>query len=69
MNEDLAKRRFVALNLARLTGLGLILFGLLIIVGKVDIPVIAGYFIFVAGLFDMLIVPPLLARSWKTPPK
>jgi hypothetical protein len=69
MNEDLAKQRFLILNLARLSGLGLTLFGLLIIVGKVDIPVFAGYVIFVAGMFDMLIVPLLLTRAWKSPPK
>ncbi len=69
MNEDLAKRRFMTLNLVRLTGVGLALFGLLIIAGKIQIPAIAGYVIFVIGLADTMIVPLLLARAWKSPPQ
>jgi hypothetical protein len=40
---------------------------LMIIAGKVDVPKIAGYVLFVIGLADTMLVPPLLARSWRTP--
>jgi hypothetical protein len=67
MNEDLAKRRFLILTMLRLTGVVMALFGLMIIAGKVDVPKIAGYVLFVIGLADTMLVPPLLARSWRTP--
>jgi hypothetical protein len=69
MNEDLAKQRFMVLNLIRISGVVMALFGLLVMVGKIDIlPVWSGYILFVVGMIEMLIVPPILARSWKSPP-
>ncbi|MCX7865307.1 MAG: hypothetical protein N2423_09795 [Novosphingobium sp.] len=50
-----------------MTGVGLVLLGLVIINGAIGLPSIAGYVIFIVGLLDALIVPVLLARAWKTP--
>lgn len=69
MNDDQAKGRFLAIQLIRLTGVGLTLFGLLIIARKIDLPIEAGYVLFVIGLIDALIAPILLARRWKSPPQ
>jgi hypothetical protein len=69
MNEDLAKRRFLILTLIRLSGVVMALFGLLIIAGKVDLPKIAGYVVFVVGLIETMLIPPLLTRSWRSPPQ
>ena len=69
MTEDQARQRFIVLNLVRLTGLFAALFGLAIIAGKLDLPRELGYVAFVIGLFDAMLLPPLLARKWKTPPK
>lgn len=69
MNEDLARRRFMILTLIRLSGVAMALFGLLIIAGKADLPRNAGYLLFVIGLVDTMLVPPLLARRWRTPPQ
>lgn len=67
MSNDSAKARFIIIQLVRLTGVGLVLLGLVIINGAIGLPSIAGYVIFIVGLLDALIVPVLLARAWKTP--
>ena len=69
MSEDLAKRRLLTLNLVRLSGLGIAMFGMLVMFGKFDLPAWSGYLIFVVGMIEMLIAPPLLARGWKSPPQ
>jgi hypothetical protein len=69
MSENLARQRFMILNLLRLSGIAMVLFGVLIIAGKVDLPAGAGYVLFAVGLVDALIAPPLLARRWRTPPQ
>lgn len=67
MTEDIAKGRFIALNIVRLLGVTLALLGLAIIAGKIAVPREVGYVFFVVGLLDALIVPIILTRKWKTP--
>jgi hypothetical protein len=67
MNDDGARRRFFAITAIRLTGIGLILLGLTIMVGKTSLPEWTGYLLTIAGAFDALIAPILLARRWKSP--
>jgi hypothetical protein len=67
MNEDQAKQRFFVLQAVRVSGAVLALFGVLVMVGKVDLPAWSGYVLFVAGMIELMIVPPLLARGWRTP--
>lgn len=70
MSEDLAKQRFFVLQGIRITGAIFALLGLLIIVGKIDLlPKWAGVIVLALGMIEMLIVPPILARSWKSPPQ
>ena len=66
MNDDAARQRFFALTAIRLTGIGLILLGLVIMAGKTGLPEWAGYPITLVGAFDALIAPILLARRWKS---
>lgn len=65
---DPAKARFVVIQLARWTGVAMLLLGLLAIQGKLDLPPVAGYALAAIGLIDAFIVPILLARRWKSPP-
>ncbi len=67
MSEDPAKPRFFVIQLLRLSGVALVLAGLAIINGVIELPEIAGYAILVVGLADALIAPILLSRAWKTP--
>ncbi len=65
--SDPAKAKFIAIQAVRWSGLGLVLLGLLIVNGKIDLPEIAGYILTAIGLLDALVMPVVLARLWKTP--
>lgn len=69
MNDDesLAMQRFVMLNLVRLSATALTVAGLLIVAGKIDVPKPAGVAFAVFGLLELLLLPPFLARKWKSP--
>lgn len=69
MNENPARNRFIAIQAMRWIGTAMALVGLLVINRKIDLPIEAGYGLFVIGLLDALIVPTLLARRWKSPQK
>lgn len=64
--EKQARARFMAIQLVRLTGIALTLFGLLVIARRVDLPIEAGYVLFAVGLFDSVLAPVLLSRRWKS---
>ncbi len=66
-HEDQAKQRFLILNLIRLSGTALAVVGLLIVAGKIDIPRPAGIAFAIFGLLELFLLPPFLARKWKTP--
>ena len=65
--SDPAKGRFLVLQMLRLSGIALVILGLLIVNGNIDLPAIAGYAFLAIGIADALFVPPLLARIWKSP--
>ena len=69
MNDDesLAMQRFVMLNLVRLSATALTVVRLLIVAGKIDVPKPAGVAFAVFGLLELLLLPPFLARKWKSP--
>jgi len=70
MNDaDIAKRRFLALAMIRLTGTAIALFGVAILAGIVALPNMAGALLLIAGTADAVVVPILLARKWKSPRK
>ncbi|KUO55833.1 MAG: hypothetical protein APF82_02730 [Sphingomonadales bacterium BRH_c42] len=64
IDDGLAKRRFLLLNVIRMGGLALVLFGLAITQGVVDLPRELGMAIAVIGMFDFFFAPRLLARRW-----
>ena len=70
MNDDegMVMQRFVMLNLVRLSATALTVVGLLIVAGKIDVPKPAGVAFAVFGLLELLLLPPFLARKWKSPP-
>lgn len=67
MSQDPAKARFIIIQLVRLSGVAMVVFGLLIMARRIDLPVLAGYLIAAVGLFEAVIAPLLLARRWKSP--
>ena len=68
-DEADAKTRFFILSAIRLLSMALILVGLLIVAGKIPIPRPAGYVFTGFGLLELLLLPPFLARKWKSPGK
>ena len=66
---DPAKARFIVIQVVRLTGVALVLVGLLMLAGRwPEVPREAGYVLTLVGLFEALAAPTLLARRWKSPP-
>ncbi|HUQ13575.1 MAG TPA: hypothetical protein VM055_04790 [Novosphingobium sp.] len=70
---DPAAGRFAVIQVLRLSGVAMVLVGLLIVAGRSDmlagIPDAVGYALIAVGLADFFIVPTLLARRWRTPPE
>lgn len=76
MNRDLSgapeptkleKQRFMAIQIMRVMGAVLVLLGILIAGGKVDLPVLIGYVFVILGMVDFFVMPKVLARRWRTP--
>lgn len=65
--ETTAQYRFLAINVIRIAGAILLVFGLAIIAkGVFDLPNAVGYVLFVAGMIGFMLVPRLLAKRWKS---
>lgn len=64
IDENLAKRRFAVLNVMRLGGLALVMSGLAISQGVIDLPKELGMAIAAIGLLDFFFLPRLIARRW-----
>ncbi len=68
-SDTLARNRWLAINAMRFTGVALVLLGILIVRGVIDLPAAVGYAFIPIGLVDMFLMPRLLARKWRTPPE
>lgn len=67
MNDDPAKARFFIINLVRLTGVAMILVGVLATQRRIDLPEAAAYLLIALGMIEVFVVPRLLARRWRSP--
>lgn len=67
VSDETARNRFMVINLARFSGVALVLIAILILTHTVDLPDWAGFVILAAGLADIFLVPTWLARKWATP--
>ena len=68
-NDDArARQRYLALNAVRLSGMALVLFGIVIARGVLpfDVPWAVGVVIAVVGLIEFFFLPRLIARRWKS---
>lgn len=68
---DPARGRFVVIQLTRLLGVMLVLFGVLLQGGRIEslheVPKWVGYLLMVVGLVDVFVMPMVLARRWRSP--
>jgi len=67
MNDDLARNRFFILQAVRMAGVAMVLTGLAITQGAIDLPQATGVALVAAGFIDVFFVPRLLAKKWKSP--
>lgn len=68
-DEELARQRFMLLNLVRLVGLACVFAGIANVAGKflADLAPWLGYFLIVSGAADFFLAPAILKKSWRTP--
>jgi len=68
-SDTQARNRFFVIGMMRLSGAVLVVFGLIVALGRIaSIPIEAGYALVIFGLLDFAVIPVLLARRWRTPP-
>jgi len=67
VDDTSARNRWLAINLFRLSGAVFVVLGIMTLTGRTDLPDLAGWIFLLVGLFDMLVLPALLARKWRTP--
>lgn len=64
--EETARKRFLILQMIRLAGVAMTVFGAMIIAGRViDFPEL-GYVLVVLGAIEFFAIPIMLARRWKS---
>lgn len=67
VDENDARTRWFVINMTRLVGAVIVVCGILGLKGVIPMPDIAGYGFIAFGLFDVFLVPQILARKWRTP--
>jgi hypothetical protein len=69
MNEDVARKRFMILNLVRFSALAFIFAGAANIGSKLlpDLTPTLGYILLVIGAIDFFLAPVILKQMWRTP--
>jgi len=66
--DALARKRWAAITALRAVGVGMVVFGLLIVNHAVALPEVAGYVLVGIGLIDTFVMPQVLARKWRSRP-
>jgi len=68
-NDDRARARWLMIGLHRILGVALVIAGILSVRGITGWSETLGYGLIVLGLVDVFVVPQVLARAWRTPPR
>lgn len=69
MKHEPALFRLLAIHAVRLAGVALVIFGVMVMAGRLDGPPLGGFALASAGLVCAAIFPVLLARRWRSPDK
>ncbi|MXP10217.1 hypothetical protein [Pseudoblastomonas halimionae] len=67
--EARARRNHFMIATNRLVGAVLIVLGMLIVAGRIDMQQSIGWLLVVFGIFDFFVFPLILARRYRTPPE
>ncbi len=65
-DDTQARNRFLMIQLMRIGGVAMVLFGIAVLRDAVDLPDLAGYVLLVMGIGEAFVVPHMLARLWST---
>jgi len=63
--SDDARMGFLILQVMRFSGLAFAVFGLAVVAGRIALPQVVGIGLILIGAVEALVVPTVLARSWK----
>lgn len=64
--EELARKRFMTLQLVRLSGVAIAMLGAVIISGRlIDLPEL-GYAMLVIGALEFFLLPNMIAKNWRS---
>jgi len=67
-DEDQARQRFFMLGFIRLAGVALAFLGISILAKRwIEPAEIVGYLFIAMGAFNVMVLPLILARMWRTP--
>jgi len=66
VSDETARNRWLVINLLRVGGVVMVVFGLLIANATIELPAVAGYVLIALGLLDTFLVPQFLARKWRS---
>ena len=64
--DELARRRFLTIQAARLVGAALLLVAILVVHGGIALPPAVGYVLAPVGLVLFAALPIMLARRWRS---
>lgn len=61
-----ARNRFIVINAIRIGGVAMVLAGLAIRNGALDLPEPAAWVLIALGMFEVFVIPTLLSRAWSS---
>lgn len=64
--EAKAKSRFIMISMMRLGGALMVVAGLAVLQGVLPLPMWTAYLLLVMGLFELFVIPQMLAKIWNT---
>ena len=67
VSDDVARGRWLVINITRLAGVAMVVIGILGVADVFEYPAFAGYVLIAVGLLDVFLVPQVLARKWRSP--
>jgi Na+/proline symporter len=65
LRDQRDRNRFIMMNVARISGLALVLLGIAIARAVIELPYAIGVVLAVIGLIEFFFAPTMLARFWK----
>ena len=64
--EARAKQRFMVINALRMGGVLMVMMGIAIANGAIDLPPEAGYVLAALGMVEVFVIPQVLSRKWSS---